>query len=123
MPPAATRTRRKPRAGSMAMRVLRAARDLYVRGLQGLDRLVAAANPRVGMGQPTSRVFGIGGDDRGSEQELRDLVITMQARCGAASAGAVKSDKAEAAAAPGVRRGAVTLERIDENAAVVHPTS
>ncbi|KAK3149727.1 hypothetical protein QOZ80_3AG0221740 [Eleusine coracana subsp. coracana] len=118
MPPAATSTDkpsgctgRKPRA-----------RDLYVRGLRGLDRLVAAANPRLGMGRPTSRVFGVGGD-RGSDQELRDPVNTMQARRRRALLRRKKVKKAEAAAAPGVRRGAETLERIDENAAVVHPTS
>jgi len=71
------------------MRALRGARDLYVRGLRGLDRLLAAASPRrAGVGRPTSRVFGTGGD-RDSEELMQELVRAMQARRGAAaSAGA-----------------------------------
>jgi hypothetical protein len=70
------RSHRRSRAGSVAMRALRGARDLYVRGLRGLDRLVAAANPRASVGRPSSRVFGC----RDSEQELRALVRAMEAR-------------------------------------------
>lgn len=107
----------------MAMRALRGARDVYVRGLRGLDRLVAAANPRAGVGRPTSRVFGVGGD-RGSEEDVRDLVHAMQARriAVAASAGAARSEKTEAGASA-VRRGGMMLESINEDTAVVHPTS
>ncbi|CAN6323024.1 unnamed protein product [Urochloa humidicola] len=107
---------RKSSSQGAAMRALRGARDLYVRGLRGLDRLLAAASPRrAGVGRPTSRVFGVGGRD--SEEELRELVRAMQARPG----GAAGNGKAEAGAPAAVkRRGAATqLERINEEAAVV----
>ncbi|EER93675.1 hypothetical protein BDA96_01G144600 [Sorghum bicolor] len=116
---------RKP---SAAMRALRGARDLYVRGLRGLDRLLAAASPRrAGVGRPTSsRVFGVGGS-RHSEEDLRDLVRAMQPRRAAAASvgsGGNKEDAATASGAPPVkRRGATPLQRISEDAAVVHPTS
>ena len=107
-----------------ATRALRGARDLYVRGLRGLDRLLAAASPRrAGVGRPTSRVFGTGGD-RDSEELMQELVRAMQARRGAAaSAGAGGSGKAEAAAPAVKSRGTTPLERINEDAAVVEPTS
>lgn len=105
------------------MRVLRGARDLYVRGLRGLDRLLAAASPRRGgVGRPTSRVFGGGRD---SEEELRELVRAMHARRPSTGAAVGRNGKAEAAA-PAVkktdRRGG-TLERIDEDVAVVYSIS
>lgn len=121
---------RKPSAGA-AMRALRGARDLYVRGLRGLDRLLAAASPRrAGVGRPTSRVFGVGSRDS-EEEELRDLVRAIQARRAAApsaSASAVGSgnnkEDAASGAPPVKRRGATPLQRINEDAvAVVHPTS
>ncbi|CAD6206161.1 unnamed protein product [Miscanthus lutarioriparius] len=113
---------RKP---SAAMRALRGARDLYVRGLRGLDRLLAAASPRrAGMGRPTSWVFG-GVGSRHSEEDLRDLVRVMQARrAAAASVGSGGNKEDAASSAPPVkRRGATPLQRINEDAAVVHPTS
>jgi hypothetical protein len=110
------RSHRRSRAGSVAMRALRGARDLYVRGLRGLDRLVAAANPRASVGRPSSRVFGC----RDSEQELRELVRAMEARRAPASAGAV--DRREKAEAGAVRRGGMPLESINEDAAMAHPT-
>ncbi|CAN6292033.1 unnamed protein product [Urochloa humidicola] len=120
-----SRGRRKPSQGAV-MRALRGARDLYVRGLRGLDRLLAAASPRragVGVGRPTSsRVFGGGGGggDRDTEEELRELVRAMQA----ARRGAAGSGKAEAGVPAAVKmRGATRLERIDEEAAVVQQTS
>ncbi|CAL4926658.1 unnamed protein product [Urochloa decumbens] len=120
---------RKSSQGGAAMRALRGARDLYVRGLRGLDRLLAAASPRrAGVGRPTSRVFGVGGD-RDPEEELWELVSAMQARRGAAAApsstGAARSGKAEATTAPAAvkRRGGATtqLERINEEVSVGHP--
>ena len=108
-----------------ATRALRGARDLYVRGLRGLDRLLAAASPRrAGVGRPTSRVFGTG-SDCDSEELMRELVRAMQARRGAAaSAGAGGSGKAEAAAPAAMKsRGTTPLERINEDATVVEPTS
>ncbi|CAN6309857.1 unnamed protein product [Urochloa humidicola] len=118
-----SRGRRKPSQGAV-MRALRGARDLYVRGLRGLDRLLAAASPRrAGVGRPTSsRVFGGGGGggDRDTEEELRELVRAMQA----ARRVAAGSGKAEAGAPAAVKmRGATRLERINEEAAVVQQTS
>ncbi|RCV41500.1 hypothetical protein SETIT_9G140700v2 [Setaria italica] len=119
---------RSRKSRGAAMRALRGARDLYVRGLRGLDRLLAAASPRrAGVGRPTSsRVFGVG-CDRDPEEELRELVRAMQARRAAApsSMGAADASGKEAAGAPVVkkRRGATQLERINEDAAVVYPTS
>jgi hypothetical protein len=110
------------------MRALRGARDLYVRGLRGLDRLLAAASPRrAGVGRPTSRVFG-GVGSRHSDEDLRDLVRAMQARHAAAAAASVGSggnkEDAASGAPPAVKmRGATPLQRIDEDAVVVHPTS
>jgi hypothetical protein len=64
---------------------MRGTRDLYVRGLRGLDRLLAAASPRrAGVGRPTSRVFGAGGDRYSEEELMRELARAMQARRGAA---------------------------------------
>lgn len=108
---------RKSRVAKAAMRALRGARDLYVRGVKGLDGFVAAANPRAGVGRPTSRVFGV--RDLNSEQELLELVRAMQARHSAGTGGV--GDKKAEADVPAVRRGAVPLEKIDEDAAVVHP--
>ena len=49
------RGRGRRTAHGEAMRALRGARDLYVRGIRGLDRLLAAASPRrAGVGRPTS---------------------------------------------------------------------
>ncbi|KAL6893643.1 hypothetical protein ACP4OV_007741 [Aristida adscensionis] len=120
----------KSRAASSAMRALRGARDLYVRGLRRLDRLVAAASPRrAGVGRPTSRVFFSGVGDRDADQELRGLVRAMQARPAAAptTAGAAAGSRAKAVEAGGapaaVRRRSTALERINEEADVVRPTS
>ncbi|KAG8097774.1 hypothetical protein GUJ93_ZPchr0013g37994 [Zizania palustris] len=97
-------------------RALRGARDLYVRGAKGFGKFIVAANPRAGVvGRPTSRVFGVGGLDN-SEQDLRELVRTTQARGDPATGAGGKG--AETAA----RRGAVSLGRIDEDDAIVHPT-
>ena len=93
-------------------------------GLRGLDRLLAAASPmRAAVGRPTSRVFGVG--SRHSEEDLRDLVRVMQARrAAAASVGSGGNKEDAASSAPPVkRRGATPLQRINEDAAVVHPTS
>ncbi|KAF8681802.1 hypothetical protein HU200_045240 [Digitaria exilis] len=115
-----------------AMRALRGARDLYVRGLRGLDRLLAAASPRRGgVGRPTSRVFGSGGG-RDSDEELRELVRATQARRAAAAAAAASTGGAavggvkDEAGAPAVkrkdrRRVTPQLERINEDAAAVYP--
>ncbi|TVU01554.1 hypothetical protein EJB05_52995, partial [Eragrostis curvula] len=78
----------------------------------GLDRLVAAANPRAGVGRPTSRVFG----DRGSRALARHAG-------GAASAGAVVGSEKAEAGAPTARRRGMVLERINEDTAVDHPAS
>ncbi|PUZ37605.1 hypothetical protein GQ55_9G132500 [Panicum hallii var. hallii] len=113
------------RSQGAAMRALRGARDLYVRGLRGLDRLLAAASPRrAGVGRQTSRVFGAGGDRYSEEELMRELVRAMQARRGAAlSAGAGGSGKAEPGAPAVKSRGTTPLERINEDVAVVEPTS
>jgi hypothetical protein len=107
-----------------AMHALRGARDLYVRGLRSLDRLLAAASPRkAGVGRPTSsRVFGVGGDRGSEEEELQELVRAMQARRTAApapsSTGGADASGKEARGAPVVknRRGATQLDRINEDA-------
>ncbi|TVU01553.1 hypothetical protein EJB05_52994, partial [Eragrostis curvula] len=97
----------------MAMRALRGARDLY-----GPRQFRCGGEP------PGRRWPADVGGDRASEQELLELVHAMQARRGAAaSAGAVvRSEKAEAGA-PAAKRGGMTLERINEDTAVDHPTS
>uniref|UniRef100_J3LRK0 Uncharacterized protein n=1 Tax=Oryza brachyantha TaxID=4533 RepID=J3LRK0_ORYBR len=69
---------RKSRVASATMRALRGARDLYVRGAKGFGEFIVAANPRAGVGRPTSRAFGV--RELNSEQELWELVRATQAR-------------------------------------------
>ncbi|KAF0909960.1 hypothetical protein E2562_001213 [Oryza meyeriana var. granulata] len=112
---------RKSRVARAAMRALRGARDLLVRGAKGFGMFITAANPRAGVGRPTSRVFGV--DELNSEQELRELVRIMQARRGAGTAGAGAGGKKKAeTGAPAAWRGTAPLGRIDEDGALVDPT-
>uniref|UniRef100_A0A0E0KHD9 Uncharacterized protein n=1 Tax=Oryza punctata TaxID=4537 RepID=A0A0E0KHD9_ORYPU len=110
---------RKSRVAGAAMRALRGARDLYVRGAKGFGKFIVAANPRAGVGRPTSRVFGVG--ELNSEQELRELVRAMQERRGAAADTGAGGKKAETGA-PAAWRGIAPLGRIEEDGALVHPT-
>ncbi|TVU45714.1 hypothetical protein EJB05_05210, partial [Eragrostis curvula] len=97
--------------------VKRGARDLYVRALRGLDRFVVAANPRAGVGRPTSRVFGVGGD-RGSEQELREFCRQKRegggrrACCEARSRGARKDQRGYGRCSPDQLNGGSRCRRV-----------
>ncbi|KAL5209380.1 hypothetical protein ABZP36_005003 [Zizania latifolia] len=118
---AGERCGRKTGVATAVTRALRGARDLYVRGAKGFGKFIVAANPRAGVGRPTSRVFGVGSLNN-SEQDLRELVRAMQARRNPATGAGGKGAEKGVPAAPAARSGAVSLGRIDEDDAIVHPT-